>query len=414
MQLVFNNRFRVGKALVAVTVGAVVTTASGGTGKPPIAVCDWSVSDDVRTLPTDLNSLLVWFDASSLDARDGESINVWPDMSGNGHDAMSASAQPPFYKASAANGMPTVGFGQQINRSDPRFMNVDFGANHTPGPGPAAFAVLTIPQAIPNATRVGVVWGNYQSNPNYNVELHTNGRTRWYWNNGQRNLFGTADTRHGTPVLVTWYRNASLNRIESYVNGNADIINGVPGTTLTYGSLWRLGYDFRTSGDFVPLIGDIAEFVLYDRALLNSERMVIEAYLAAKYGIPQPYRRIITLDGSQSSDPTGLDLAYQWALNGEIVGVDAIATVLLGCGTYEAVLTVTNTEGASHQCSTTIEVLPARPGDLNCDGRVDVLDLLILLGAWGNCPKVGPCPADLNNSGAVDVQDLLILLGNWG
>lgn len=55
-------------------------------------------------------------------------------------------------------------------------------------------------------------------------------------------------------------------------------------------------------------------------------------------------------------------------------------------------------------------------GDLNNDGRVDVLDLLILLGAWGGCPNTAgnDCPADLNHSGNVDVQDLLILLGNWG
>ncbi|HRP64258.1 MAG TPA: hypothetical protein PK400_13240 [Phycisphaerales bacterium] len=53
------------------------------------------------------------------------------------------------------------------------------------------------------------------------------------------------------------------------------------------------------------------------------------------------------------------------------------------------------------------------PIDLNCDGVVDVLDLLILLGAWGACGK-GDCAADLNADGVVDVLDLLILLGNWG
>lgn len=66
---------------------------------------------------------------------------------------------------------------------------------------------------------------------------------------------------------------------------------------------------------------------------------------------------------------------------------------------------------------------PSIVGDLNNDGSVDVLDLLILLGAWGDCPASPPpgrgaggeeCPADLNNSGGVDVQDLLLLLSNWG
>lgn len=49
--------------------------------------------------------------------------------------------------------------------------------------------------------------------------------------------------------------------------------------------------------------------------------------------------------------------------------------------------------------------------DINCDGAVDVQDLLLLLGAWGPC--LG-CDEDVNGSGAVDVVDLLALLGEWG
>ncbi len=55
-----------------------------------------------------------------------------------------------------------------------------------------------------------------------------------------------------------------------------------------------------------------------------------------------------------------------------------------------------------------------RPGDLNGDGVVNVLDLLILLGAWGPCDEGRDCPADLNEDGTVNVLDLLILLENWG
>lgn len=54
------------------------------------------------------------------------------------------------------------------------------------------------------------------------------------------------------------------------------------------------------------------------------------------------------------------------------------------------------------------------PGDLNHDGVVDVLDLLILLSSWGDCASICDCVADINNDGVVDVLDLLILLGNWG
>jgi hypothetical protein len=51
-------------------------------------------------------------------------------------------------------------------------------------------------------------------------------------------------------------------------------------------------------------------------------------------------------------------------------------------------------------------------GDANNDGTVDIVDLLILLGHWGNCTT--NCDADFNDDGIIDVGDLLILLANWG
>ena len=49
-------------------------------------------------------------------------------------------------------------------------------------------------------------------------------------------------------------------------------------------------------------------------------------------------------------------------------------------------------------------------GDADLDGYVNVNDLLIIIGYWGNnTPQ-----ADLNFDGIVDVTDLLIVVGNWG
>jgi hypothetical protein len=53
--------------------------------------------------------------------------------------------------------------------------------------------------------------------------------------------------------------------------------------------------------------------------------------------------------------------------------------------------------------------------DLDCDGVVNVIDLLALLRAWGPCrAPPQPCPADLNHDGTVDILDMLMLLANWG
>ena len=51
-----------------------------------------------------------------------------------------------------------------------------------------------------------------------------------------------------------------------------------------------------------------------------------------------------------------------------------------------------------------------KPGDLNGDGLVNGIDLLILLNAWETAGLGGE---DINGDGIVDGADLLILLNNW-
>ncbi|MEE9129905.1 MAG: dockerin type I domain-containing protein, partial [Phycisphaerales bacterium] len=54
------------------------------------------------------------------------------------------------------------------------------------------------------------------------------------------------------------------------------------------------------------------------------------------------------------------------------------------------------------------------PGDINGDGVVNSVDLLILLVNWGRCENCDDCPADLDGNCSVGASDLLILLVNWG
>ncbi len=227
---------------------------------------------------------LVWLSAEHLDLVDGAPVALWPDASGNGNHARNDTANTqPRLEASAANGLPMVAFAQSQDRSDARHLEIDLGTSHAPGDGPAIFAVVVIPSDVPDTTRVGNVWGNYGQSPSYNVELHKNGRTRWFWNNGVPDSFGSADVRVGTPTVVTFYRNAALDRLESYINGELDGAAPSEGTNQTFGSTWRVGGDFRTTTS-IGLIGGIAELIVYDRALSLSERQEVERYLAAKWG----------------------------------------------------------------------------------------------------------------------------------
>jgi hypothetical protein len=49
-------------------------------------------------------------------------------------------------------------------------------------------------------------------------------------------------------------------------------------------------------------------------------------------------------------------------------------------------------------------------GDTNCDGSIDIEDMLAVLNDWGTCSM---CAGDLNGNGEVNIIDLLRIIGNW-
>ena len=50
--------------------------------------------------------------------------------------------------------------------------------------------------------------------------------------------------------------------------------------------------------------------------------------------------------------------------------------------------------------------------DIDGDGTVGVVDLLVILGQWGPCG--GACVGDVDGDGLVGVGDLLAVLQAWG
>ena len=78
---------------------------------------------------------------------------------------------------------------------------------------------------------------------------------------------------------------------------------------------------------------------------------------------------------------------------------------------YDAVKVYRGTGGYAYVAPGGTPPSSGNPADLNADGRVDVIDLGILLSAWGQTTKP---KSDINQDGRVDVVDLGILLSRWG
>ncbi len=81
---------------------------------------------------------------------------------------------------------------------------------------------------------------------------------------------------------------------------------------------------------------------------------------------------------------------------------------------------VNNGDGSGHDPSVAIDNIklstqdatpPCCPGDFNCDGVVNVLDMIIIVNQFG-CNA--SCTADLNNDGIIGAPDLTIFNGLYG
>ncbi len=110
-----------------------------------------------------------------------------------------------------------------------------------------------------------------------------------------------------------------------------------------------------------------------------------------------------TLSIAGLSACTGGTVMAAFTASGGDVGEDLCFTVMV------------NQEQGGFCCST--QVCAPVPdcsdatADLDGDGAVGVLDLILLLAQFGTCE--GSCWADMDHDGAVGVMDLLILLANW-
>lgn len=114
------------------------------------------------------------------------------------------------------------------------------------------------------------------------------------------------------------------------------------------------------------------------------------------------YSNGIILVNSGTTDQTyTLDKAYYQ------VGNDNALTSLTS---VNGTITVKSQDSAFLLTSTTTPP-PAKIGDINGDGKVNITDLSILLSNYG---KTGPNPADLNGDNSVNTADLLILLSHYG
>jgi len=252
----------------------------------------------VSVLP--LNNLALWLKADAIVGSNGDSISTWADSSGSGNNALQGTpANQPIFVTNALNGLPVVRFNgiRQTNGTTQSYLDI------ASLPIPQPFTVLIVAKINGNHDSGGAdlnsldalppLWAGasdvlFDSTGAVNrivMAINPTGTDENHFMIYDGNGGGTVlDAPEARSVWTNW------NVWEGFYNGASSAIfkDGSPQTvsgSIANGSLSYMRIGTYMGPDYNGLNGDIAEILVYSKALDLTERQLAEGALAWKYGM---------------------------------------------------------------------------------------------------------------------------------
>lgn len=244
----------------------------------------------------------VYTDAGVTFAADGNSVQQWNDQSGNAKNAIQLTTNQPVYKTSILNGQPAIRFtgpssrilsaGVSTGNSASVWAVASWSALSTPNPGiiqasPSGlgFSTAGTDKVIGmwiNSTSPFRVWGRGVQSNNTQVNFS--------------NASGTTTTVN-TPYIILSHYNSAATTMTQYVMGNVSSTVAYDGTLRSWTD-FGIGNQSGTEG----WTGDISEVIAFNSAVNNAQRIIVDNYLSAKYGLTLSSNDLYTMDTPANGD----------------------------------------------------------------------------------------------------------------
>jgi hypothetical protein len=247
----------------------------------PVSV---TITGDAPAAPVTAG-LKVWLRADAGVAADANSlVSAWADQSGSGNDASATDpSAAPLLVANAINNKPALRFGPNTF-TDNQYLEVSDAGTAFTAADLSTFAIAR----FTNFASYRVLWTKSSSGRAAPID--------WWFapGSGVPNTFRGDGVNFGGPVtgliapglgqfaaIGMAVAGQSVSHFLGFTeNGSGNIAN----TTASAGTPLRIG---RRDDGAVQMLGDIAEILLYDRALSATERSNVVNYLSSKYGLAQ-------------------------------------------------------------------------------------------------------------------------------
>ncbi len=250
---------------------------SGGASAPPTGAKLWLKADAITGL------------------ADGAKVANWADSSGNANDASQATAaNQPTYVANGQNSLPTVRFDDldaDSTANGVQFLDSKATVQTKSG---ASFTALVVFRSDDAGVSAGALEGRDNLFQPLDADAGNLGRTVLFLDtdasgnhklqsvSAQASLVADSNYTPATWKMATVVQDASAATLALFVNGNTEKVVSM-GAEGGQNGAWRIGATKQGHGG---LKGEIAEILVYDRALTAAERQEAESYLGKKWGLP--------------------------------------------------------------------------------------------------------------------------------
>ncbi|WP_172665964.1 LamG-like jellyroll fold domain-containing protein [Flammeovirga sp. OC4] len=253
---------------------------------------------------------IMWLDATAItDAKEGDRITTWEDQSSEGNDAVALNNSiAPVYSSNAMNGLPALAFGKEENEtnslrlfpsSKTTFLEEDF-------------TVIMVHQIDPVS-----VWTNTICNKNSTdgdgVYFRVSDSGKFAIGGGSRTLSSSA---YGLPHSSISTFSRQEDRMEMYTNGAKEFDLALDANEkLSNNEGLFLGQYSSSPNQNRHHKGYIAEVIVFDKKLSQSEQELIEGYLAHKWGLVEQLTSVSNFKFSSPLEmtvqsPTGQDYFF--------------------------------------------------------------------------------------------------------
>ncbi|MGB3850040.1 MAG: T9SS type A sorting domain-containing protein [Tunicatimonas sp.] len=223
-----------------------------------------------------------WLDASALTLTNGASVTSWPDQSGNGFvfSQLGTKATPIFRNNGLSGSAPVVRFDgteRYLRLADNNQLDADLSE---------LSIIIVARHAVLDGQPRGLLSKRVSGGSQESYSVFTHNSRRLFFDtrntNGNRLDLSTQLTAN-TDYIHTLTFNGSQQ--QGYLLGVSDGSRNVSGSgPVNNGSadliLGSLNENYSRHYN-----GDIAEIIMYDKALSAARRLIVENYLSAKYGI---------------------------------------------------------------------------------------------------------------------------------